>query len=210
MVKVWGPLHSMEARGAWADTLIFCKRGNCQYAKGYHTPTNPQSQAQTAQRTFVSALTKWWFYCKTYGTEYWEAIGEPLRLPAYHAFLQTNLRRWAQHLMPCQYHDPGNREYDPETEPTVEKIDGVYNFSWLTEILSPAPVTIEVIAAASAPPETLASNLVYFGYGFNANPSQIWKDFTWTPPDSASYEFKIRVGLNAGESSPWADVSEEA
>ena len=60
MAKVDGPLLSLDASGTIANTLTFSKWKGINYVRQKVNPSNPQTAAQTTQRTiFADAVALW-------------------------------------------------------------------------------------------------------------------------------------------------------
>ena len=60
MAKVKAPLLSLGATGKLAKTLVFSTWKGIKTAREYVVPANPQTAAQTAQRTLFSAMVTSW------------------------------------------------------------------------------------------------------------------------------------------------------
>jgi hypothetical protein len=100
MAALIGPLHSLDARGALADTLIYSKQRGSNYCKAYAVPDNPKSDAQSLQRCAIAAITKGWAQLDLINQQQWEDIPRPQHQSAYHAYLNYQCRRWRQSLPP--------------------------------------------------------------------------------------------------------------
>jgi len=56
MAKVWGPLHSDDARGKLADSLVFMGWKGIKTVRQWLKPTNPQRAKQGNIRTIIGGL----------------------------------------------------------------------------------------------------------------------------------------------------------
>jgi len=56
MAKVWGPLHSDDARGKLADSMVFMGWKGIKTVRQWLTPTNPQRAKQGNIRTIIGGL----------------------------------------------------------------------------------------------------------------------------------------------------------
>ena len=97
---VQGPCNSLEARGTLADSITYAKLRRTAYTKAHFTPTNPQSDGQTATRMMRQWLITTWATLTAAEKAAWAALAENYRLSPYHAFLKINCRRWASDLLP--------------------------------------------------------------------------------------------------------------
>lgn len=100
MTIVQAPCSSIEAHGTIANTTTYAKLRRTAYTKAHFTPSNPQSDAQTATRLMRQWLITTWATLTAAEKAAWEALAENYRLSPYHAFLKINCRRWASDLLP--------------------------------------------------------------------------------------------------------------
>ena len=56
MAKVFGPLHSDDARGKLASSMVFMGWKGIKTVRGYVTPANPQTAAQGNVRTVIAGV----------------------------------------------------------------------------------------------------------------------------------------------------------
>ena len=56
MAKVWGPLHSDDARGKLADSLVFMGWKGIKTVRTWLKPTNPQREKQGNIRTVIGGI----------------------------------------------------------------------------------------------------------------------------------------------------------
>jgi len=56
MAKVWGPLHSDDARGKLADSLVFMGWKGIKTVRTWLKPTNPQREKQGNIRTIIGGI----------------------------------------------------------------------------------------------------------------------------------------------------------
>jgi len=56
MAKVWGPLHSDDARGKLADSLVFIGWKGIKCVRQWVSPTNPQREKQGNIRTVIGGI----------------------------------------------------------------------------------------------------------------------------------------------------------
>lgn len=60
MAKVTGPLMSLDASGAFADTMVFAKWKGINYSRQYSVPSNPQTENQVKVREYFTAAVAAW------------------------------------------------------------------------------------------------------------------------------------------------------
>lgn len=60
MAKVTAPLMSMDASGAFGDTIVYAKWKGINYARQYVVPANPRTQAQVTTRTYFNQAVEAW------------------------------------------------------------------------------------------------------------------------------------------------------
>jgi len=206
MVKLIGPLCSLEARGALAETLIYARVGMTSYAKAYAVPTNPQTQPQTSIRIAITAITQAWQTLADYEKSTWQELADLWNLSPYHAYLRYNTQRWPNNLLPQQR---------PTTDPSllyetyafnITPEDTYYDFYVAVADFSPAPFALQIIADTDDPPNYQRQNTIVL----NCNPITIipgyyYYNARWYPPSMNSYYFLARVGTTHGISTEWLE-----
>jgi len=102
MVKLTGPSLSTAASGSIGNTLTFSKCKGQNYLRKHAVPANPKTALQISTRCMLRFLSQSWRSIATTPKASWTARAQQLNLSAYHAFLRTNLRRWATFQSPSQ------------------------------------------------------------------------------------------------------------
>lgn len=104
MVKLRGPLLSLDASGSLADAITYSKWKGRHYARQRVIPTNPQSGAQTGRRAMLSFLSKQWDGFSASDQATWQSIADDLVVDPFHAYLSENMKHWHNFLAPSQVH----------------------------------------------------------------------------------------------------------
>lgn len=100
MVKLRGPLLSLDASGSLADAITYSKWKGRHYARQRVVPTNPQSGAQTGRRAMLSFLSKQWDGLAAGDQATWQDIADDLVVDPFHAYLSENMKHWHNFLAP--------------------------------------------------------------------------------------------------------------
>ena len=103
MSKVKGPLLSISASGKIADSIVFGKWKGVKYARAYMAPPyNPQSSAQTAQRTKFSAAVALWQGKDASVKSDWNARAQALgyNMSGFNFFVQQYIAQGADPTLP--------------------------------------------------------------------------------------------------------------
>lgn len=98
MVKLIGPLHSLDARGRLGTDVIFSRNRRTSYAKAYAIPSNPKTLAQRLVRIGTGGIAKAWSKLTPITKASWSDLAIELDLSPYHAHLATNCRLWRDQL----------------------------------------------------------------------------------------------------------------
>jgi len=110
MVKVYGPMMSMDASGTIADAITFSKWKGRNYVRQRVIPANPQSANQTGMRCMMSALAKAWASLTAAQKAFWDDLAAASTISNFNAFCSFNLERWRQQKGPVQ--DPDDISAD--------------------------------------------------------------------------------------------------
>ena len=108
MAKTTGPLLSLDAHGALADTLQFQRSKAGRIVRSYQPPQSDPSPAQVAQRSYMASARQ------SYGTwplsakmiALWQAYSRHFRyLPPYHCQMRANLSMIPNYTYPLMCWD---------------------------------------------------------------------------------------------------------
>lgn len=102
MVKLKGPIQSLEASGSIGSTLIVQQNKGRTYMRKLTAPAQPRSAPQLGNRAMFRHLTTHWGDLSTPNRATWDDLGNNLGITPFDAYLRENLRRWGRGK------DPGN------------------------------------------------------------------------------------------------------
>ena len=102
MVKVRGPLISIDASGTLGDAITYSKWKGRSYVRRRVIPANPQTGAQTGRRAMFSFLTKQWDALSSGDQATWQDLADDLVVSPFHAFLSFNVEHWHNFMAPTQ------------------------------------------------------------------------------------------------------------
>lgn len=102
MVKVYGPLLSLDASGTIADTLTFGKWKGRNYARQHVIPANPKSVLQVSTRAMMRFLSQEWDGIGSTPQGSWDDAAAAANVSPFNAYIGANLRRWREFQPPSQ------------------------------------------------------------------------------------------------------------
>lgn len=94
MVKVYGPMMSLDASGTLSDAVTFSKWKGRSYVRERTIPSNPQTGPQTGRRAMLSFLSKQWQTIPAVTQTTWQPVADELNASLFNAYLHINMRRW--------------------------------------------------------------------------------------------------------------------
>ena len=100
MVKVNGPMFSLDASGTLADAITFSKWKGRPYVRERVIPSNPKSGAQTGRRAMFRFLSQAWNDVGTSEKATWLPLAEQIIASNFNAYLKDNMERWHNFLAP--------------------------------------------------------------------------------------------------------------
>lgn len=128
MVKLKGPMMSLDASGKLADAIVFAKWKGRNYARALVTPSNPQSGGQVGMRAMLKMLSQYWTNINAAHRASWNDTADAAVISQFNAFVGYNLKRWRNFLGPCVVHPAEEAEAAPGA-PTTTPTDGVRQIS---------------------------------------------------------------------------------
>jgi hypothetical protein len=102
MVKLKGPILSLEASGSLAKTVIVQQNKGRTYMRKLSSPSQPLAAGQVGNRTMFRHLTSHWSDLSAADQATWNPPAEDQNITAFDAYLRENLQRWGIGK------DPGN------------------------------------------------------------------------------------------------------
>jgi len=102
MVKVYGPMMSLDASGTLADAITFSKWKGRQYARERVIPSNPKSGAQVGRRSMFRFLTQLWASVGDADQATWQDLADQLVASPFNAYISDNMVDWHNFLCPSE------------------------------------------------------------------------------------------------------------
>lgn len=94
MALITGPLHSDDASGRFAGSLVFSKWKGRNYCRQLVTPANPQSAKQVGVRKMMRWLSQLWSGLTAGNKATWDELAAARDISGFNAFVGENLARW--------------------------------------------------------------------------------------------------------------------
>ena len=195
MVKVNGPLMSLDASGTLADTITFSKWKGRNYVRERVIPSNPKSGAQVGRRSMFKFLSQNWAPITTGNKATWQDLADELVASPFNAFLRLNMKNWHNFLAPSEASPPGRADDGSdnaidaavweENRIKLTLSGSVFNDVWGIAIFAQldAAVTSAVGNCIMVERETtFAEHYIY-----------------WTPPSVGTWHFDSRTFSNDGK-----------
>lgn len=108
MVKVYGPMMSLDASGTLADAITFSKWKGRNYVRERVIPSNPQSGAQVGRRALWTFLTQNWAGLTAGQQSSWQVLADEIVASRFNAYLRDNMQHWHNYIPPTA--DAGRAE----------------------------------------------------------------------------------------------------
>lgn len=102
MVKVYGPMMSLDASGTLADAITFSKWKGRNYVRERVIPSNPKSGAQVGRRAMFKFLCQDWINLAGADQDTFQDLADQLVASTFNAYLSLNMQDWHNFLTPSQ------------------------------------------------------------------------------------------------------------
>lgn len=102
MVKVSGPMMSMDASGKLGDAVVFSKWKGRNYVRQLVKPANPKSGLQTGMRAMFGFLAQRWAILSAPNKASWDALAAQIVASPFNAYMRQNQRFWRDFTAPSQ------------------------------------------------------------------------------------------------------------
>lgn len=196
MVKLRGPLLSLDASGTLADAITFSKWKGRNYVRRRVVPKNPKSGAQTGRRAMLSFLSKQWDGLAAGDQATWQDIADDLVVDPFHAYLSENMKAWHNFLAPSKVSPITRTGTVGFGAPPLEAVwqlqrvritvrVGTVNDNWGAIVFASLTGTFATAVGNCilvVPADSVAATF-YF----------------WTPPDVVDYWFDLRFFTTTGK-----------
>ena len=113
MVKVYGPMMSLDASGSVAGALTFSKWKGRNYVRQRVVPANPRSALQVAVRAMLKFLSQAWTNVGSTPQASWEDLADASAISAFNAYVGKNQARWREFQAPSQTHPAAETGTEP-------------------------------------------------------------------------------------------------
>lgn len=128
MVKVYGPMMSMDASGTLAKAATFSKWKGRNYVRQRVIPANPRSGPQTGMRAMLKFLSQKWASLGAGPQATWVIRAASMVISPFNAFCSYNQSRWRQFKAPTDS-DPATELGVAPAAPTTTPTGGVHQAS---------------------------------------------------------------------------------
>ncbi len=96
MVKVKGPMMSLDASGTLGGTFVFSKWKGRHTVRAHAIPSNPRSASQVATRAMMGFLASAWTNLSVAQKATFETIAATYAISPFNGYVRWNMRRWTQ------------------------------------------------------------------------------------------------------------------
>lgn len=124
MVKLNGPLFSLDASGTIGDAITFSKWKGRPYARERVIPANPQSGPQVGMRAMLKFLSQEWTNLSAANQATWVTRAAATAISSFNAFISYNQTRWRSFKSPSK-EDPAAEAGVGGDAPTTTPTGGV-------------------------------------------------------------------------------------
>ena len=138
MVKLYGPMMSLDARGTLADAITFSAWKGRSYARQRVIPSNPRSGPQTGMRSMFAFLTIDWVNRTAVEQATWDDRAKAANISNFNAYCGYNQDRWRRFHFPST-EDPATETGTAPGAPTVVATGGIHQCKLQITDGTPAP-----------------------------------------------------------------------
>lgn len=124
MVKLAGPMFSLDAAGTIGNAVTFSKSKGRPYARVRVIPSNPKSGPQVGMRSMMRFLAQEWAALGAVAKASWDDRAKATNISAFNAFCAYNMARWRHFTTPSQ-DDPAAEIATAPAAPTTTITSGV-------------------------------------------------------------------------------------
>ena len=102
MVKVFGPMLSLDATGTLGDAITFSKWKGRHYVRERIIPANPRSGLQTGFRAMFKFIAQNWAALASIDKGSYDDLADSMAISPFNAFVRANQRRWRNYNAPSE------------------------------------------------------------------------------------------------------------
>jgi hypothetical protein len=100
MVKVHGPMMSLDASGTLANAVTYSKWKGRNYVRERVIPSNPKTGPQVGRRAMFTFLSQYWQYLGAADKATWQDVADELVALTFNAYVSKNMEGWHNFLSP--------------------------------------------------------------------------------------------------------------
>ena len=112
MVRVYGPMMSLDASGSLAQAIVFSKWKGRNYVRERVIPANPKSGGQRGMRAMLKFLAQNWTNVGDSPQASWEARADAASISPFNAFTSYNQKRWRNFTGPTDTYPEATTDVD--------------------------------------------------------------------------------------------------
>jgi hypothetical protein len=124
MVKVHGPMFSLDASGTIGKAATFSKWKGRNYVRERVVPANPKSGPQIGMRAMLSFISKQWASLSAAEKATWDTRAKATVISTFNAFTSYNQKRWRSFQGPSK-DDPAAEASATPAAPTTTPTGGI-------------------------------------------------------------------------------------
>lgn len=124
MVKVYGPLMSLDASGSLGNAITFSKWKGRNLVRTRVVPSNPRSGPQVGMRAMLRFLAQYWASLSTAIKATWAERAAATNISPFNAFVSANQSRWRSFKDPSK-EDPATETGVAPAAPTTTATGGI-------------------------------------------------------------------------------------
>lgn len=194
MVKVAGPMMSMDASGTIANTATFSKWKGRNYVRQRVIPANPKSGPQTGIRAMMKFLSQYWYGMGSTPQGTWLERAAQTAISPFNAFVAYNLRRFRSFFAPTDT-DPAAETGTAPSAPTLAATGGIRQIALaITHGTNLADFGYMIFRAAAEPTPAYSNCIAVIPCGSGGDTTYV--DAGLTP---GTYHYKARGFLKTGK-----------
>lgn len=194
MVKVYGPLFSLDASGTLAKAVTFSKWKGRSYVRQRVIPSNPQSGPQTGMRAMLKFLSQQWTNLSIAEKADWLTRATATTISNFNAYVSYDQSRWRNYLNPSKL-DPADETGTAPDAPTTTPTGGIRQIQLSTVDGANAPDWGYVIHRSTTTGFTPAYSNVIAIVEWNSGGTTLYVD---TPLLPDTYYYRIYGFLDTG------------
>ena len=194
MVKVYGPMHSMDASGTIGKIATFSKWKGRNYVRARVVPSNPKSGGQVGVRAMFKFLSQIWAGLSGVDQATWEDRAALTTVSPFNAFMGYNQKRWRNWLGPAKV-DPATATGTNAGFANISAINGTRQITvQFDNNGADDPWAVSIHRATSGPITCSTANCIAVIQSDNAETYE----YVDTPLDVGTYHYHLQSMTDDG------------